>query len=110
MQIRLAETHALIGLVGSDDFLNTMNQQPVAHWSALMRANVEERVKLAFRANNADLSPLAVHHIAGALRHILRPRNENLSHRQSFNLCSPEHLRGGPDDTIEDFHAQHEQN
>src|SRR5882757_4731685 len=110
VQIRLAEAHALIGLVGGDDFLDAMNQQAVAHRTALMRADVEERMQLSLGAHDADLLSLAFHHVARSLRHVCGARHEKLDHRQSFGLCRRRHLRVEPNGTIDDFGARHEQN
>src|SRR5689334_20638519 len=87
MQIGLAEAHALIGLVGGDDFFDAMNQQSIANRAALMRTDVEESMQLALGANDTDLPSLMFNHIAGALRHISGTRYENFSHYQSLNSC-----------------------
>ena len=90
MQVGFAETHALIGLVRSDDFLDAMNQQSVANRPALMRTDVEESVQLALGANDADLPSFMFNHIAGAFRHISGTRYENFGHYQSLNSCRRE--------------------
>jgi hypothetical protein len=87
MQIGFAEPHPLISLVGGDHFLNAVDQQTVTDRPALMRADIEESVKLAFGANDANLAALVFHRVAAALSDIRRTRNENFSHHQSFSLC-----------------------
>src|ERR1700677_2486382 len=83
MQVGFAEPHALIGLVGRDDFLDAVDQQSIANGTALMRTDVQECVQLVLGADDTDLPAFVLHRVARTLRQIRRTRHENLSHRQS---------------------------